>query len=381
MKYLPLVWSGIWRKPGRTALVLLQVAVAFALFGVLQGMKTGVDNAVAKARADVLFIGPAVFGGAPLPHSSLDRLRTIPGVKTVSFADGLLGTYQKPNQFVFALAIDPGDEWMTLVPELVTFPPHSLEALRKTRTGVLITTDLGKKYGWHVGDRIPMNSALKQKDGSGTWTFDVVGYLTDRELGQDNLMVMNYSYLDEARLLNKGTVRNLYAIVDDPRHAAEVSAAIDRVFANSSNETQTASFRELSQQQMRQIGDLNFAIRSIVGAVLVALLFSTATMMMQTIRERTAEFAVLKTLGFTDRGVFLTIVAEALCVCTAGALVGLALAWGIFPYAAKFVAGLSMPLIVIAIGVAGAVCIAVLSAVVPAFRAARIPVADALAGR
>ena len=132
---------------------------------------------------------------------------------------------------------------------------------------------------------------------------------------------------------------------------------------------------------MQSIGDLNFAIRSIVSAVLVALLFSTSTMMMQTIRERTPELAVLKTLGFTDRAVFLIVVAEALVVCVAAALIGLALAMGVFPYASKFVPGLSMPMVVIASGVIGAVFVALISAAVPASRAARLQVVDALAGR
>jgi putative ABC transport system permease protein len=381
VKYLPLIWSGIWRKPGRTTLVLLQVAVAFALFGVLQGMKTGVDQSIANARADVLFVGPAVFGGAPLPIAYLDRLRSVPGVKTVSFADGFLGTYQKPKQLVYVLAIEPSDVWLTLVPEIFKVLPKDLEALRKTRSGVLITQDIGKKYGWHIGDRIPLTANTLQSNGSGTWVFDIVGTVTDHEIGEAGFIVGNYAYLDEARTLNKGTVRNFYAIASDPKHAAEVSDTIDRAFANSSNETKTASFRELAQQQMRSIGDLNFAIRSIVSAVLVALLFSTATMMMQTIRERTPEFAVLKTLGFTDRAVFLMVVAEALGVCVAAALMGLGLAMGVFPYASKFIPGLSMPLVVIGSGLLGAVFVALISAVLPASRAAKLQVVDALAGR
>jgi len=153
------------------------------------------------------------------------------------------------------------------------------------------------------------------------------------------------------------------------------------MFANSPVETRTASFKENAQLQMKQIGDLNFAIRSILSAVLVALLFSTSTMMMQNIRERTPELAVLKSLGFTDRAVFLMVLAEALVTCVLAALIGLALAWGVFPYAAKFVAGLTMPVIVIASGVLGAVLVALISAAVPAFRAARLQVVDALAGR
>jgi putative ABC transport system permease protein len=132
---------------------------------------------------------------------------------------------------------------------------------------------------------------------------------------------------------------------------------------------------------MRSIGDLNFLIRSIISAVLVALLFSITTMMMQTMRERTAEFAVLKTLGFDAQAVFLLVVAEGMVICMIAALLGLALATGVFPYAAKFIPGLSMPLAVIGFGLIGAVVVALISAALPASRAARLHVVDALAGR
>ncbi len=381
MKYLPLIWSGMWRKPGRTALVLLQVAVAFALFGVLQGMKTGVERSVANARADVLFIGPAEFGGAPLPHSYFDRLQSIPGMKSVSFADGFLGTYQKPTQAVYALAIPPTDLWLTLVPEIFQVAPEDLAALKKTRNGALITADIGKKYGWHIGDRIPLTSNTLQTEGSGTWTFQIVGTVSDHEPGEAGFIVINYDYLDEARALNRGTVRNFYAVISDPKRAAEMSDTVDQVFANSSNETKTASFRENAQQTMRSIGDLNFLIRSVISAVLLALLFSTTTMMMQTIRERTPELAVLKTLGFSDRAIFLVVVSEGLLICVAAALLGLALATAVFPYAAKFIPGLSMPLSVVGFGLIGAILVALITAAPPASRAARLQVVDALAAR
>jgi putative ABC transport system permease protein len=160
-----------------------------------------------------------------------------------------------------------------------------------------------------------------------------------------------------------------------------VAEAIDNAFANSPNETRTASFRENSQQAMQSIGDLDFAIRSIVSAVLVALLFSVATMMMQTTRERTPELAVLKTLGFSHQAVFLLLVGEAVVTCVVGAVIGLGLAMVAFPYAGKFVPGLSMPMAVIEVGVVGAVLVALLSTAVPAFRASKLEIVDALAGR
>jgi putative ABC transport system permease protein len=381
VKYLPLIWSGISRNPGRALLIFFQIAIAFALFGVLQGMKTGVDEAIAQARADLLLVFPEFFGGAPLPIAYLDRLRSMAGVKTVTFADGLLGTYQKPDQSVYVLAIAPGDIWLTLVPEIFKVLPRDLEALQKTRTGVLMSEDIAKKYGWRIGDRIPLTSTTLQSNGAGNWVFEIVGTFTAHEPGSGGYIVMNYAYLDEARVKNKGTLRNFYVVALDPKQVSAVAEAIDRAFANSSTETKTASLRENAQQQMQAIGDLNFVIRLIVTAVLVAVLFSTSTMMMQTIRERTPELAVLKTLGFTDRALFLLVVAEATMVCIAAALIGLAFATVVFPYAAKFVPGLSMPIVVVEVGVVGAFLVALISAALPASRAARLEVVDALAGR
>ncbi len=362
-------------------LVLLQVAVAFALFGLLQGMKTGVDEAIEKVRADVLFVGQSVQGEAPLPFAYMDRIRQVPGVQAVTFADGLLGTYRKPSDVVFMLAIEPSAMWLTLVPDIFKVLPQDLEALRRTRTGALITADVGKKYGWHVGDRIALTSSTLQRNGSGTWPFDIVGMVTDHEFGEAGFIVGNYSYLDEARALNKGTVRNFYVVVSDPRRAEAVGEAIDRTFANSASGTQSGSFRENAQQEMQSIGDLDFAIRWIVSAVLVALVFSTATMTMQTIRERTPELAVLKTVGFGDGTVFVLVAAESLLVYVAAALAGLALACVAFPLADKYVPGLSMPVEVVAIGVLGAVLVALVSVSVPGLRAAHLNVVDALAGR
>jgi len=381
MKYLPLIWSGIRRRPVRTALVFLQVSVAFALFGVLQGLKTGVTEAIARVRADVLFVAPAVFGGARLPMAYINRLRSLPGVKSVTYGDAMGGTYQKPSQSLGVFTLDPSRIWLTLVPDLFTIHPKDLQALRATRTGALMTADIARKYGWHVGDEIAITSNVPQSNGSRTWFFNIVGSVTDHEPGEGSLIVANYSYLNEARAVDKDTVRNFYVVVSDPKQAAAVSELIDRTFANSSLGTRTMSLRETAQQAMRSIGNVSFAIRWIISAVLLALAFAVSTMMMQSIRERTFELAVLKAVGFGDRMVFALLAMESLGVCIAAALTGLALAWIAFPLAAKYVPGLSMPVGVVAAGIGGAVLLALISVSVPGRRAARLKVAEALAGR
>ena len=379
MRFLPLIWSGIWRKPGRTILIFLQVSVAFALFGVLQGLKSGVEHLIAEARADLLIVHSRVgFFAASLPLGMLEQIKSVPGVKVVDPVELFGGTYQKPTQRVGIVALRPDEDWLSAF--TFTIAPECVAAFRKMRTGALVRAELANKYGWKIGDHIPLMSNMAQLSGSKDWVFDVVGTFTDSDIGSgtDNILI-NFAYLDEARLVGKGTVQHFNVAVSDPKLAMTVADEIDRRFANSSNETRTESLREMAQSQMQSIGDLNFLIRAIVGAVLVALLFATATMMMQSIRERTPELAILKTVGFTNRAVFMLVLIEALVVCIAAAALGLALAALAFPVAARFVHGLSMPWVVVAVGLACAVLVALISAAVPAVQAARLQVVTALA--
>jgi putative ABC transport system permease protein len=380
MKFLPLIWSGIWRKPGRTVLIFLQVCVAFALFGVLQGLKTGVEHLISEARADVLIVHGSLSLIDPLPLSLLERIKSVPGVKVVIPVELFGAIYQNPSQKLGLVAISPDEGWLSAF--TFSIAPEYVAALRRIRTGTIIKEGLAKKYGWKVGDRIPLKSTVVQVDGSTDWAFDVVGTYTDADLGGANdTILINYSYFDEARVSGKGTVKHFNVAASDPKLAVTVADAIDRRFANSSSETRTESLRELAQSQLQSIGDLNFLIRAIVSAVLVALLFATATMTMQSIRERTPELAVLKTLGFTDGSVFVFVLAEAMVIFIAAGACGLASALLVFPFASRFVPGLSMPAVVVGVGLVCAALVALISAAVPALVAARLKIATALAVR
>lgn len=380
MRYLPLVWAGIWRKRGRTILIFLQVMVAFTLFGVLQGLKTGVDHAIAAARADLLIVHSRLSWAVPLPLGLLGQIGSVPGVTEVIPVDLSLGTYQNARQQVGIVAVRPDKGWLSAF--TYTISPAYVKAFRATRTGVLVRAELAKKYGWKVGQSIPLMTQVMKRDGSPNWTFDMVGTFTDSDVGGgDRNVLINYDYWNEARASDKDTVQHFNVRIADPHMAAKVSDAIDARFANSPNETRSESIRELAQANLKSIGDLEFLIRAVVAAVMAALLFATATMMIQSVRERTPEIAVLKTIGFTDAAVFALTLAEATVVCVVAAGLGLALATLAFPYASRFVHGLEMPWSIVTVGLVSAVLVAVISAAIPAALAARLKVAAALAAQ
>lgn len=378
MKYLPLVWAGIWRKRGRSLLIFLQVAVAFILFGVLQGVKTGVDHAIAESRADLLIVHSRLGFGVPLTLGMLEQIRSVPGVEEAIPVALVFGTYQKPNQQVGLVGVRPDKGWLSAF--TYTTSAAYVKAFRATRTGALVNADLVKKYGWKIGDRIPVMTGAAQRDGSTVWTFDMVGTFTDSDIATQNRNILiNYDYLNEARASGKDIVNHFRLAIADPRAAATISEAIDARFANSPNETRSESIRELAQENLQSIGNLEFLIRAVVAAVMAALLFATATMMMQSVRERTPEIAVLKTVGFTGGTVFALTLAESALLCVVAGGVGLAVATLAFPFASRFVHGVSMPWIIITLGLASALGVAVVSAAVPAILAARLEVATALA--
>jgi putative ABC transport system permease protein len=380
MRFLPLIWSGIWRKPGRSILIFLQVSVAFALFGVLQGMKSGVDELITRARADLLLVHGSLSIIDPLPLGLLERIESVAGVKTVVPVELFGGIYQKPTQQIGIVAVRSDAGWLSAF--TFTVAPEQAAAFQKTRTGTLIRQSVADKYGWKIGERIPLITNVAQKDGSTTWTFEIVGTYTDTDVaGGSDVILMQYDYFNEARALGTGNVSHFNASIVDPQQAAAVADAIDRRFANSTHATKTESLRELAQMQLQSIGDLNFLIRAVVSAVLVALFFATTTMLMQSVRERTPELAVLKTLGFADSTLFLFIVAEAAVVCIIAAGFGLALALVAFPLASRFVPGLSMPATVVGIGLGCAALVALVSAAAPAIRAARLNIVAALGSR
>ncbi|HEU4625096.1 MAG TPA: ABC transporter permease [Steroidobacteraceae bacterium] len=379
MKYLPLVWAGIWRKKSRAVLMLLQIVSAFLLFGLLQGLNSGIKQAIAKTHSDRLYVASNVSLGDPLPISLLADVKAVRGVDEVSPFVQFPGIYQRPGQAIPITAVDVR-AFFRMFPDYVASKAQ-LEALENRRTGAIIGANAARRYGINVGDRLTLQSPMMRKDG-GSWVFDVVGTYDVPSQGiAANNVIVHYDYVNEARLVDRDTVILFVAHAANPANAAAVGLAIDNKFANSSHETRTQSEGDLVASQIQRIADLDFIVGGIIGAVFFALLLATGTLMMQSIRERTPELGVLKTLGYSDRLVMTLILVEAVTFCIMAAVIGLVLASFLLRMASPQIGLAGMPNVVIAAGLAFAIALALLGGSVPAWRGLKLQVADALADR
>lgn len=290
------------------------------------------------------------------------------------------GFYQNVQNSLPVFAIDASTQF-AVYPK-ITIPHDQIAAMQRTRTGAIISAEIAAKYGWNVGDKVPLQTSIwTKKDGSDTYPVDVVGIMdiSAYNAGSFPAFYINYDYLDEARAFGNGSVLFYIVSIDDPRHGPAIAAAIDALFANSSYETTTQTEQVFAQSQIKQVGDINLIANSIVGAALFTLLFLTGNTMMQSVRERIPELAVLKTLGFSDRKVLILILLEAVFLCVGAGLIGLGLARIAFLMMGSLFGALSPSVLETGLGIA--ILLAIVSGFPPAWRSTRINIVDALAGR
>ncbi len=383
MKYLPLVWAGIAHKRSRAVLLLLQIVSAFVLFGTLQGLSSGIKQVIAHAHVDRLYVGNRVAAANMLPLSLLQSIASMKGVAYITPEADLEGTYQKTDQSVPVVGTNV-DAFLHIFDEIHA-SPGAAEALRSHRAGGIAGSALLRQYGWKIGDRIVLQTPMPKTDGTRDWAFDLLGSYDVPDAPEDaDSIITNFSYLNESRLADRDRVNRFVVKADAPANAGSVSLAIDTAFANSDHETRTQSDADRLATQIQQTVDLDFIVRGIVGAIFFALLLATGALIMQSVRERGPEFAVLKTFGFSDRFVLLLVLAESLVLCLSAAAIGLALAYLILPQVRPALTELNvahLPTVVLLFGLALAALLALLSSCAPALQAARHPIVHALAKR
>lgn len=327
MKYLPLLWSSLGRRKVRSLLTFLSIVVAFVLFGYLGAIERALDAGVSVAGADRLFVRHKVSITQPLPESYQARLAALPGVDAVAFASWFGGIYQEPRNFFAQMAVVP-EEWLALYPEYL-LSEEQRQAWLKTRTGAIAGRKLAERFGWKVGDRIPIQATIwRRKDNSATWEFDLVGIYDGREKGTDTTQFFfRHDYFDEARLFGEGLVGWYIVRVNAPDQAAAIAQRIDEEFANSPAETKTEPEGAFAASFAKQMGDIGFIMTAILSAVFFTILLVAGNTMAQTVRERTEEIGVLKALGFTNVQVLALVLAESCLLALLAGSVGLGVSW------------------------------------------------------
>ncbi|HEX4871513.1 MAG TPA: FtsX-like permease family protein [Nevskiaceae bacterium] len=384
MKYLPLVWAALWRRRPRTLFTMASIAVAFLLYALLTGVIAAFNAGVEVAGADRLVTTGRYSLTQVLPQGHLQQVRGLESVHSVAGQSWFGGYYQSERNFFpqFPTEIEP---YLAMYPEIV-LPEAEKQAMLSTRTGALIARTLADRYGFKVGDKIPIIAGIwPLASGSNNWEFDLVGIFDtanpkDRSLYE--MMLFHHEYFDEARQFGRGTVGWLVVKVKDPDQSEAVIRQIDALFANSPNETRTATEKAFNQSFVKQLGDIGAMMSSIIGAVFFTLLFLTGNTMMQSVRERIPELAVLKTLGFSDGQVLALVLAESLALCLIAALIGLGLASLLLPPVSAKIpgfSGLTLTGEAFALALGLALALALIVGLPPALRAMRLKIVDALA--
>jgi putative ABC transport system permease protein len=381
-KYLPLLWANLGRKKLRTGLTLASIIVAFLLFGLMQTLRIALTGNPELAGVDRLVTIHKIAIIQPLPQSYLNRIRAVDGVKVACSHDWFGGVYQDDRNQLAVIAVDVPTFFQVYAE--YSLPPEQKEAWQRDRTGVIVGKLVAQRFGWKVGDTIPMRSNIwVQKDGTNTWPMKVVG-IYDAGNGDNQSLYFHHEYLDESRGggVPQGTIGWVVVRVQDPARSADVARTIDGMFANSSTETKTATEKAFIQGFANQMGNIGALLTAIAAAVFFTMLLVTANTMGQSIRERLNEIGVMKTLGFSNFGVTTLVLGEAVLVTALGGAIGLGLAalssTAIGSAVAQFFPVLGMPPSTYAIGVVLIVVLGGIAAALPCAQAAQLKIVDAL---
>src|SRR5882672_3618266 len=388
MKYMHLIWASLFRRKTRTVLTLVSIVAAFLLFGLLDAVRTSFNQAGQSANgAQRLQTGAKLSFIQPLPQSLGAQIAQVAGVKMVTYANWFGGAYQDPHNQVFSFAVPPN--YLDAFPE-VEVSGGERKAFEEKRTGALVGEQLAQRFKWKVGDRVPLQSTIfPDQQGSKNWSFDIVGIMRAKDKKTsgfwDQLFLLHWKYFDETTPYNRGQVGWYVTRVNDVNQADRVAKAIDALSVNSDHETRTQTEQAATASWMKQLADIGLIVGSIMGAVFFTLLLLSGNTMMQAVRERTSEIAVLKTIGFSSRSVLAMVLAESVLLLVLGGLVGLALATVVIPAISAGSGGmLNLPSVGAGSWVLGLALMALIGVMVgalPALSAMRLNIVDALAGR
>lgn len=386
MKYFSLIWAQLFRSRTRTLFTLLSVVTAFLLFGMLDSVRVAFNsggNSVAGANRLVVTSRLSITQSLPIRLEP--QIRQVEGVRDVTYAMWFGGIYQDPKNFFPNFSVAPN--YFDIYREF-EIPKEQVEAFRNTRTGAIVGQSLATQFGWKIGDTIPMQATIFPRGGSNDWPLQLVGIFRSKNTAtaanDERQLMMNWKYFDESNDYIKNQVSWYTVTLDNPDHASRVAQAIDAISANSDHESKSQTESAFQQAFIKQFADIGMIVTSIMGAVFFTLLLLTGNTMAQAVRERIPELATLKTLGFKDGTVLALVMVESVLLVGLGGALGLCLAALALPAMAPKTMGMLLPHVPFQTWLVGAgliVLIGLVVGVLPALRAKRLKIVDALAGR
>ena len=380
-KHLPLIAASLRRKRLRTFFTIASILVAFLLFGLAESLRFALQSGVEVAGADRLFTMHKVSFTQLLPASYENRIKAVDGVVALTPQTWFGAWFQDERNQIPTFPTKP-EAFLRVYPE-IRVPEDQRVAWLADRSGVLVGRSVADMFGWQVGDAVPLQSAIwRRSDGSQTWEVTVRAIYDLQTGGDTRQIVMHQDYFEEARQQGKGLVGWYLVRVADVDRAPAIARQIDALFANSPYETKTSSERAMAQSFVNQIGNVGAILSAIVAAVFFTMLLVTANTMAQSVRERTNELGVLKTLGFSNRGVLGLVLAESVLVTTLGGLAGMLLAWWLGvqfePVLDQYLPGFRVPFAAFVQAVVFMVALGVVAGAAPAWQAMRLQIVEAL---
>ena len=380
MKYSRLILANLFRKKIRLLLTVGSFAIALFLFTFLGVVRSAFSRGTELAGADRLVVINRAGLINTMPVSYGDRIRQIPGVKFATHNNWFGGVYQDEKNFFPQFVIDPENQRQVMTEMKV--PDDQWKTFVGDRQGAIAGRTLAKRFGWKVGDRIPIQNALY--GSTKTWEFNLDGiYVNDKEGGDESQFWLQWDYFYEnIPAAIKGQAGWWVLKLNSPDDAVRVAKAVDDGFANSSSETKTETESAFQAGFAKQLGNIQLLITTIGAVVFFTLLLVTGNTMAISIRERTGELAVLKAIGFTDRFVLFVVLAESLVIAVIGGLIGLGFAFLAIPVVGAKLNGLLPPLLlsasILSLGVVFAAFVGAASGLLPGINAMRLRVVDAL---
>ncbi len=385
MKYFSLIWAQLFRSRTRTLLTLLSVVAAFLLFGMLDSVRVAFTSGGNVEGANRLITASRLSITQSLPIRLESQIRQVEGVRDVTYGMWFGGIYQDPKNFFPNFSVAPN--YFDIYREL-EIPPAQLRDWQDTRTGAVVGESLANQFGWKIGDTIPMQATIFPRGGSNDWPLQLVGIYRSKDRAQagneERQLMMNWAYFDESNDYIKNQVSWYTVTLDNPDNASRVAQSIDAISANSDHETRTQTESAFQQAFIKQFADIGMIVTSIMAAVFFTLLLLTGNTMAQAVRERVPELATLKTLGFKDGTMLGLVMVESVLLIGLGGGIGMGLAALLLPVLAPRTQGLLPPHIPLStwlVGIALIVVIGIVVGLLPALRAQRLKIVDALAGR